>query len=55
MAKLRLKKTILEIVDNQLKENNPTCTKDTYEKLMNAGYSSRKQRIKLSSCTDGNL
>lgn len=39
MANLKLKKTILEVVDNQLKANDPPCTKDIYEKLLNAGYS----------------
>lgn len=29
MANLRLKKTILEMVDNQLKANDPPCTKET--------------------------
>ena len=28
MANLRLKKLIFEVVDNQLRENNPPVTKD---------------------------
>lgn len=49
MANLRLKKNILEIVDNQLKENNPPCTKDTYEKLMAAGYSRSEAKDKIGA------
>lgn len=43
---LRLKKNILEVVDNQLKANDPPCTKDTYEKLMVAGYSKSEAKDK---------
>ena len=49
MANLRLKKTILKIVDNQLKENNPPCTKDIYEKLMYAGYSKSEAKDKIGA------
>lgn len=49
MANLRLKKTILEVVDNQLKANDPPCTKDTYEKLMNAGYSKSEAKDKIGA------
>ena len=38
MANLKLKKTILEVVDNQLKANDPPCTKDAYEKKSDLGY-----------------
>lgn len=38
MANLRLKKIILEVVDNQLKTNDPPCTKACYEKLLDSGY-----------------
>lgn len=33
MANLMLKRRIMEVVDNQLKANDPPCTRDTYEKL----------------------
>ena len=49
MANLRLKKTILEIVDNQLKANDPPGTKDTYEKLVNAGYSKSEAKDKIGA------
>ena len=34
---MRLKKTILEAVDNQIRENNPPITKATLERLINEG------------------
>lgn len=49
MANLRLKKTILEVVDNQLKDNNPPCTRDVYEKLINAGYSKSEAKDKIGA------
>ena len=49
MANLRLKKMILEVVDNQLKENNPPCTKDAYEKLLDAGYSKSEAKDKIGA------
>lgn len=39
MANDKLKSKILEIVDNQIKINDPTCTKETLERLVNAGFS----------------
>lgn len=49
MANLRIKKVVLEIVDNQLKANDPPCTKDTYEKLLNAGYSKSEAKDKIGA------
>ena len=49
MANLKLKKTILEVVENQLKENNPPCTKDIYEQLLNAGYSRSEAKDKIGA------
>lgn len=49
MANLRLKKTILELVDNQLKSNDPPCTKDVYEKLLDSGYSKSEAKDKIGS------
>ena len=47
MVNLRLKKLILEVVDNQLRNNAPPITKEAYEKLLKAGYSvsEAKERI----------
>ena len=49
MANLRLKKTVLEVVENQLKANDPPCMKDTYEKLLNAGYSKSEAKDKIAA------
>lgn len=49
MANLRLKKTVLEVVDNQLKANDPPCTKDTYEQLLKAGYSKSEAKDKIGA------
>lgn len=35
---------IIEAVENQLENNNPICTKITYEKLVSAGTSSTKAK-----------
>lgn len=49
MANLRLKKTILEVVDNQLKLNDPPCTKEAYEKLIDAGFSKSEAKDKIGA------
>lgn len=49
MANLRLKKMILEVVDNQLKTNDPPCTKACYEKLLDSGYSKSEAKDKIGA------
>lgn len=49
MANLRLKKTILEVVDNQINANDPPCTKEIYDKLMEAGYSGAESKDKIGA------
>lgn len=49
MANLRLKKLILEVVDNQLRENNPPVTKESYDKLIDAGYSVSEAKEKIGA------
>ncbi|MEH7382732.1 hypothetical protein V7138_19875 [Bacillus sp. JJ1533] len=39
MTNLKLKSKILEIVDNQIKINDPKSTKETMERLLDLGYS----------------
>ncbi|WP_010678006.1 hypothetical protein [Bacillus timonensis] len=39
MANEKLKSKILEIVDNQININDPKCTKETLERLVNSGLS----------------
>ena len=38
MANYRLKMLVLEVLDNQLRMNNPKCTKKTLKRLMSLGY-----------------
>lgn len=45
----RIKETILEVVDNQLKDNNPPETKQTYERLLNEGHSDSEAK-RLIGC-----
>lgn len=49
MANLRLKKLVLEVVNNQLRDNNPPMTKEVYEKLLKAGYSVREAKEKIGA------
>ena len=49
MANLRLKKIILDVVNNQLKDNDPPVTKQIYEKLLNAGYSVKEAKEKIGA------
>lgn len=49
MANLRLKKLILEVVDNQLRDNEPPATKEVYEKLLKAGYSVSEAKEKIGA------
>ena len=39
-----IKPKIIEIVDNQIKINNPTCTKETLERLVNTGLSEKESK-----------
>ena len=49
MANLRLKKLIFEVVDNQLRENNPPVTKESYDKLID-GKRPIRGCIEISGC-----
>lgn len=49
MANLRLKKLIVEVVDNQLKENDPPVTQEAYQALLEAGYSASEAKEKIGA------
>ena len=49
MANLRLKKLILEVVNNQLKDNDPPAAKQAYVKLLNTGYSASEAKEKIGA------
>ncbi|MFT5871449.1 MAG: hypothetical protein ACI8WT_000369 [Clostridium sp.] len=38
MVNDKLKGHIIEIVDNQMRDNNPKCTTEVFEKLVGSGY-----------------
>ena len=49
MANIRLKKLILEVVDNQLKDNNPPVARESYDRLIEAGYSVNEAKEKIGA------
>lgn len=49
MENLRLKKLILEVVENQMKDNNPPITNQVYRELINAGYAAREAKEKIGA------
>ena len=49
MANMRLRETILAVVDNQLRDNDPPCTRRAYERLQKAGYSRKEVKEKLAA------
>jgi hypothetical protein len=44
-----LKRAILEVVENQLRENNPPATRETLDRLMKEGFS-RTKAMDLIAC-----
>ena len=49
MPNMRLKKTILEVVDNQLRANDPPVTKITYERLQALDYTKQQAKEKIAA------
>ena len=49
MANQYLKSTVLHVVDNQLKDNNPLITKTTYERLRAMGYSEKQAKERIAA------
>jgi hypothetical protein len=44
-----LQATTMEVLDNQLRENNPPETKETYERLLAEGHSVTQTRELIAS------
>ncbi len=44
-----VRKTILEVVDNQLRDLNPPETKETFDRLIKEGYSKEEARRLIGS------
>ena len=49
MSNPYLKHHIIEIVENQLNENNPPITIETYNRLIKAGYTSEIAKEKIAT------
>lgn len=51
----RLKKLILEVVDNQIANRNPPITAETFERLIHVGYSRQKAKEKIGAAVIGQI
>lgn len=49
MTNSYLKKTVLEVVDNQIAADNPPCTKAIYEKLLELGYTRMEAKENIAA------
>ena len=49
MANIHLKKTVLQVVDNQLRANDPPITKITYARLQALGYTKQQAKEKIAA------
>jgi hypothetical protein len=49
MENLRLKKIVIEVVDNQLQANNPPITKTTYERLQALNYTKQEAKERIAA------
>ncbi|MGN1112941.1 MAG: hypothetical protein ACI4RP_07030 [Acutalibacteraceae bacterium] len=45
----RLKKLIIEVVENQIRENNPPAANITFERLIAKGYSEQQAKEKIAA------
>lgn len=46
MVNIDLQKAILDVVENQIRENNPPATKKTFDRLLKNGHS-KDEAMKL--------
>jgi hypothetical protein len=49
MSNSYLKSTLLEVVDNQIRENNPLITKKTFRRLQEMGYTAQPIKEKIAA------
>ena len=49
MTNMYLKETILQVVDNQVSENSPPITRETYERLQNLNYSNQQAKEMIAA------
>lgn len=43
------RESIFEVIENQIKDNNPPITKTTYDRLLSEGYA-KEETMKLIGC-----
>lgn len=55
MPNLRLKKTLMEVVENQLRDNDPPCTRETLERLKEKGYTQTEAKEMIASVVISDL
>lgn len=55
MANLRLKKQIIEVIDNQINANDPPCTKRTFLQLQEQGCSKQEAKEKIAAVVLGEI
>ena len=51
----RFKKAILQVVDNQLRMNDPPETKETLERLVSEGYSKQQAREMIGAVVSAHI
>jgi Holliday junction resolvasome RuvABC DNA-binding subunit len=51
----RLKRLLLEVVDNQMRENEPPITRETFERLKTLGYSEQQAKEKIATVLVGDI
>ena len=44
----RLKRLIFEVVENQMRDNNPPMTNITYQRLLSEGYTKQQAKEKIA-------
>ena len=46
---LRLKALFIEVVENQMADNNPPITNETFNRLVESGYSEQEAKEKIAA------
>ncbi len=50
-----LKRILIEVVDNQLRDNDPPVTRETLERLISLGYSEKQAKEKIAAVVVGDI
>ncbi len=51
----RLKKLLIEVVENQMRDNDPPITKMTFKRLTAAGYTQQQAKEKIAAVVIGHI